>query len=93
MEGSDARATEKRKEIDNASMTSHDSADDMKKTQDLAKFSLSLDEIKQQLSLLLAKSNATSSNESRQRTNTTAEQNRTWYPMNQQVIKTKSKGN
>ena len=75
-------------------MTSKDSADDTKKLQeDLLKVNLSLDEIKQQLSLLIAKSNATSSAESRQRLAITAEQNRTWYPMNQQVIKTKSKGN
>lgn len=43
----------RKEEAGNANMISNDSADDMKKTQDLAKLSLSLDEIKEQLKIII----------------------------------------
>lgn len=69
--GSDAQAMEKKEEAGKASMLLNDSADDMKKTQDLAKLSLSLDEIKQQLKVIINTKNWTS-----------AEQNRFWVKQN-----------
>lgn len=63
--GSDAQAMEKKEEAGKASMLLNDSADDMKKTQDLAKLSLSLDEIKQQLKVIINTKNWTSAEQNR----------------------------